>query len=341
MPALDVVGDVHGQREALVALGRRLGYDVDGDWAHPEGRVLVFLGDLVDRGPDSLGTAELVHRLVRERRALCLMGNHEYNLVSHRLGLTGPKKSNRPTIQDMHARPDRWAPVLDFFARLPVALDLGSLRLIHAVWHLEHFARVAPVLAPAPLDGGPRDAVRILEEAVVLGSPFDGDRLRDGLPSEHVPPGNDTPFEILFKGFEARSEASFEDAEGQQRHLIRVAWWQDPDGVVPGDGRLVFGHYWNVPPTPGRPLEAVPPHPSGHPHLKAWSERHVRDVEASGHVPLPPETRFVCVDYNGVYRFEAGMCVGAYRHPEHEICWVKLPMPAAEAQAGGARSAAG
>ena len=54
---IDVVGDVHGELDALHALMRGLGYDPVG--GHPEGRRLVFLGDLCDRGPDSPGVLAL------------------------------------------------------------------------------------------------------------------------------------------------------------------------------------------------------------------------------------------------------------------------------------------
>ncbi|TFG86728.1 MAG: hypothetical protein E4H19_04725, partial [Chromatiales bacterium] len=51
--ALDIVGDVHGELDALHDLLARLGYDKDG--SHPDHRHLVFVGDLGDRGPDSPG----------------------------------------------------------------------------------------------------------------------------------------------------------------------------------------------------------------------------------------------------------------------------------------------
>ena len=47
---LDIIGDIHGQYAALQALLRHLGYDEDG--THPQGRHLILLGDLVDRGAD-------------------------------------------------------------------------------------------------------------------------------------------------------------------------------------------------------------------------------------------------------------------------------------------------
>ncbi len=63
---LDIVGDVHGEIDALDALLAELGYADDGQ--HPEGRRLVFLGDLVDRGPDSPAVLERVSRMVAAGR---------------------------------------------------------------------------------------------------------------------------------------------------------------------------------------------------------------------------------------------------------------------------------
>ena len=48
---LDIVGDIHGEFDALLALLSHLGYDLQGH--HPQGRTLVFVGDFCDRGPDS------------------------------------------------------------------------------------------------------------------------------------------------------------------------------------------------------------------------------------------------------------------------------------------------
>jgi protein phosphatase len=85
---LDVIGDVHGCRAELEALLDRLGYrltrDDQGrpvDAEHPEGRKAVFVGDLVDRGPDSPGVLRLVMGMVTRGHALAVPGNHEQKLV--------------------------------------------------------------------------------------------------------------------------------------------------------------------------------------------------------------------------------------------------------------------
>lgn len=76
---LDIVGDVHGEASALNQLMMRLGYRSDG--RHPDGRRLVFVGDLVDRGEDSPAVVERVADLVERGLAQCVLGNHELNLV--------------------------------------------------------------------------------------------------------------------------------------------------------------------------------------------------------------------------------------------------------------------
>ncbi|MFG1615499.1 polynucleotide kinase-phosphatase [Nonomuraea wenchangensis] len=74
----DVIGDVHGCRAELEALLARLGWQ---GVRHPEGRTAVFVGDLVDRGPDTPGVLRLVMDMVEAGTALCVAGNHEQKLV--------------------------------------------------------------------------------------------------------------------------------------------------------------------------------------------------------------------------------------------------------------------
>ena len=75
----DIIGDIHGCRSELESLLGKLGYDNGA--AHPEGRKVVFLGDLVDRGPDIPGVLRIVMKMVESGTALCLPGNHEMKLL--------------------------------------------------------------------------------------------------------------------------------------------------------------------------------------------------------------------------------------------------------------------
>ncbi|HEY4456783.1 MAG TPA: polynucleotide kinase-phosphatase, partial [Pseudonocardiaceae bacterium] len=78
----DVIGDVHGCHAELETLLRELGYEVRPDGAsHPDGRRAVFVGDLVDRGPDTPGVLRLVMGMVAAGTAFCVSGNHEAKLL--------------------------------------------------------------------------------------------------------------------------------------------------------------------------------------------------------------------------------------------------------------------
>ncbi|EIV94845.1 polynucleotide kinase-phosphatase [Frankia sp. QA3] len=84
----DVIGDIHGCRAELEALLARLGYTARRDEAgravgaaHPDGRRAIFVGDLVDRGPDTPGVLRLVMGMVAAGEAFCVPGNHENKLL--------------------------------------------------------------------------------------------------------------------------------------------------------------------------------------------------------------------------------------------------------------------
>ncbi len=220
---LDIIGDIHGHHDALVELGDELGYDTTQGWTHPEGRPLVFLGDLVDRGTKSLEVAELVMGLAAKRRAMCLMGNHEYNLVRWKHQQSCSKHSNRETITDIEARPERWAPVLAWFEQLPLAVELPELRIIHAVWHADFFAQVQPMLAGSSQCEIHDEALSMMTGHIVLGSPFQAGAVHPHLPAEHVLPGTDQAHEILIKGYEGTTSTRFEDIDGKKTRVDGLA----------------------------------------------------------------------------------------------------------------------
>lgn len=89
----DVIGDVHGCLEELLLLLARLGYEVHLDRAgrpdgarHPAGRTAVFVGDLVDRGPDVPGVLRLVLGMLASGDSLSVLGNHDDTLRRALLG---------------------------------------------------------------------------------------------------------------------------------------------------------------------------------------------------------------------------------------------------------------
>jgi len=84
----DIIGDVHGCRAELEELLTTLGYELERDPAgrpvnarHPGGRRAIFVGDLVDRGPDTPGVLRLVMGMTAAGTAFCVAGNHEVKLL--------------------------------------------------------------------------------------------------------------------------------------------------------------------------------------------------------------------------------------------------------------------
>jgi polynucleotide kinase-phosphatase len=79
----DVIGDVHGCLDELEGLLGKLGYtrDAGGVFRHEQGRKAVFLGDLVDRGPNVAGVLRTAMSMEKAGTALCVPGNHELKLL--------------------------------------------------------------------------------------------------------------------------------------------------------------------------------------------------------------------------------------------------------------------
>lgn len=145
--SFDLIGDVHGCAHTLERLLETLGYKrVGGVWRHAQ-RQALFLGDIIDRGPRIREALHIVHDMVEAGQAHCIMGNHEYNA----LGWTTPAApgSGRTWVREhtpRHARlidetltqfahhPGDWHDFLGWFHDLPLFIDAGRFRVVHACW---------------------------------------------------------------------------------------------------------------------------------------------------------------------------------------------------------------
>ncbi|OLN23848.1 hypothetical protein BTO30_02595 [Domibacillus antri] len=84
---LDIIGDIHGCLEEFRELTLALGYQWEsGIPIHPAGRTLAFVGDLTDRGTESVAVLNVVCRLFEEQSALYVPGNHCNKLYRYFLG---------------------------------------------------------------------------------------------------------------------------------------------------------------------------------------------------------------------------------------------------------------
>jgi polynucleotide kinase-phosphatase len=139
----DIIGDVHGCASELRTLLTTLGWQLDLDdhgravgAEHPEGRTAVFVGDLVDRGPDTPGVLRLVMGMVAAGHALCVSGNHEAKLIR---ALKGTKVQVRhglaESLAQLEAEPEEFRQAaLAFMDGLisHYVLDDGRLVVAHA-----------------------------------------------------------------------------------------------------------------------------------------------------------------------------------------------------------------
>lgn len=139
----DVIGDVHGCFEELQGLVRSLGYIEDvNSYVHPEGRLLIFIGDLVSRGPDSLKVVDLAARMVKHNRAIVIRGNNEDKLLRYLKGEDLPVRHGFKVVVDQinqyegQDRKDIVEALVEFLEKTVIYLhsELHYLILVHAYW---------------------------------------------------------------------------------------------------------------------------------------------------------------------------------------------------------------
>ncbi len=217
----DIIGDVHGRADALRALLGRLGYaERDGVVRHPWRRAL-FIGDLVDRGPDVGGVLRLARAMVESGAARAILGNHEYNVLCHRhdaLHRTpverarcrmNPQKEREmaPTLEALDAEPG----LEGWLVGLPIWLEFDGARFAHAYWGAREMAALEWRRTPRECgwdeESFPRTPLGRAVDRVLKGPEI-------SLPSDviHV------------------------DRHGTSRRDARVAWWKPcPEGALLND----------------------------------------------------------------------------------------------------------
>jgi protein phosphatase len=133
----DIIGDVHGCLDELKELLTKLGYAVGPEGVTPPaGRKTIFVGDLVDRGPDTPGVLELVMNMVAAGHALCVRGNHDDKLNRKLRGRdVSITHGLEQSLQQLEGRPPEFIErVRVFLDGLPthLVLDGGKLVVAHA-----------------------------------------------------------------------------------------------------------------------------------------------------------------------------------------------------------------
>jgi hypothetical protein len=258
----DLIGDIHGEAAVLRKLLGQLGYSQQHNgWRAPTGRQAVFLGDLIDRGPEQMAVVDIVRGMVDSGQARCVMGNHELNAIGWvtedpdkpgsflRAHTDNKRKQHEAFLAQAGEGSGRHAELIAWFKTLPVALDLGGVRAVHAWWNDEHIRHVNQTRAERPLDGDLLIAAFRKHEPTWAA--FDG--LTKGYELD-LPPGYYFLDKDGHKRYEVRTQWWNEHArtfrevaviEEEQRELIPEAALPDHFAPNPVEGSPVFvGHYW-------------------------------------------------------------------------------------------------
>ncbi|MFT6737793.1 MAG: hypothetical protein ACJA0G_001933 [Kangiellaceae bacterium] len=256
----DLVGDIHGFDGPFVALLKKLGYaDIEGVWQHPT-RILISLGDLVDRGPGQKKVVDILKNMQQHGKAIVIMGNHEFYAVAwHLKGPNGKPlrphseknyNEHRAFLEQASQGSPWYIDAINWFKTLPLFFETDDIRCIHAAWHEEHldtlkaYTNKAGVIKPSVWENPSEVDMRFYKS---LEYCINGPKL-------NLPEG-----------------AFFIDSNNQKRVKIRLKWWdltknatyrnactsvpnpeQLPDEpialsslpAIHGNKPIFFGHYW-------------------------------------------------------------------------------------------------
>ena len=212
----DIIGDIHGHGDELNSLLTQLGYkDLGKGYCH-ESRKVIFLGDFIDRGEKVAQhkmVLNTVMSMVRNQQAQAVMGNHEFNALAYhtkhegeflRPHTDGNKRQHQAFLNEYPEDSEEKREVLEFFIGLPLWLDFGDLRIVHACWD----DRQIEILKSVCCSG------RIDKEVLIVASTKGSATYK--------------AIEMLLKGVEVKLplNKSFKDSMGKRRDNIRVRWWQ-------------------------------------------------------------------------------------------------------------------
>ena len=323
---VDIIGDVHGEIDSLQRLLQHLGYDQDGN--HPKNRLLVFVGDLFDRGPNSWAVFQLVRRLLQSNKALCIMGNHELNLL---IADTKPspeeanafmpkykyipeqKSGNRwfhGLMENMLNKEDKMRfpkhidnqfvlqtptqreEIIDCIEKLPLIIETSRLRIVHACWHKPSVESIRNL----PSDMTAKEAYNYFLTAITQKY---SNTTKDNF---DLCLQNENPIKTITSGLERKLFSTEKPyfAGGKQRDTVRVLWWDgvksetqnSQDFVAYTDSQyVIFGHYWRT-----RPIhESLPEHIHTPPDKKEIPRVFPKD---SSYNWMGPRKNCFCIDYS-------------------------------------------
>ncbi len=276
---IDFIGDIHGHADKLEELLFKMGYNKsNGSYSHPT-RMVLFVGDYIDRGPKIRETLEIVKSMVESKNAIALMGNHEYNALCFHFQETEGGHLRKhlikniiqhyETLKQFQNRQKEYEAYLDWFKTLPLYYETESFKAVHACWD--------------------NTIIEYLRKTLVE------DRLTDELIYQSVRKGTklNAAVDQTLKGKEMRMPEGlfFTDKDGTRRTEIRIKWWEDPTKMT----------YKSI---SVEPIENLPERPIDISELKSGDFYRAEDKKVFfGHYwlkgqPAPYKNNVCCLDYS-------------------------------------------
>jgi hypothetical protein len=230
----DIIGDVHGEGDKLEGLLKMLGYRESNDAYRCEERTAIFVGDLIDRGPDQIRVVKLVRSMIDAGSARVVLGNHEFNAIAYATpdghgdylrthkGEVGAKNLNqhREFLNQVTFGSPLHEELISWFTSLPLWLETKTFRVVHACWH--------------------DDSIESLRRRGFEGGLATDDLIRtaNDKDSEEY-----HATETILKGPEISLQGypTFKDKDGNIQHDARLRWWDGEANTltelaeIPGD----------------------------------------------------------------------------------------------------------
>jgi len=240
----DIIGDVHGQADMLRDLLKKMGYSmVNNRYAHPE-RKAIFVGDFINRGPKTRETIHLVRAMVESGSAMAILGNHEINALFFSLldkkGVHLSKRWSRlrldlnSALNEFDGHAEEWKSHVKWMRTLPMFLEPGSIRVVHACWQDENILILKENMTEAKIKKSFLKRVGKNNSALAKA------------------------FWETCKGldFQLPKDLLIYDHTGQPHRSFRSKWWIDPAGMTFQE--LSFESRYNLPDY-SIPHEIIPP----------------------------------------------------------------------------------
>ncbi len=217
----DIIGDVHGYASLLKKLLLQIGYTkTENGYSHPD-RKAIFVGDFVNRGPEIRKSVKMIRKMVQNGNAYAILGNHEIYAITYSLkekdGSFVVKSKSKDylalnkTIREFSGFKEEWKEAVEWMLKLPLYLDLGEIRVVHACWS--------------------DSAIEWLKDVELKGKSANDIFRKVYKKPKSISNKN---ISLLTKGIDFKMPGNIRivNNKGVSPRSFRLRWWENPEGMT-------------------------------------------------------------------------------------------------------------